>query len=235
MIKNTPPKGQSYIWLTRQLLESEAWHSLDLYTRRLLDFLMLEHLRHAGQANGKLKAPYRQLHTFGIWDRFISSTITRAEELGLVVCYRGGMRTATEYRLTWFESHDGKPATDEWRAYRNPDLPHRCEGRASQKSEICPQGVKAGLHHTCEGSCITHVKADKPDLHHTGEGTACITRVKALSREASTTGERCGERGPRNAAATEPPSTVVPLRRRRGSRPHPDPAPNPDPGKDHHR
>jgi hypothetical protein len=39
------------------------------------------------------------------------------------VCHRGGMRVATTYTLTWLPTHDGAPATNAWRAHRNPDLP----------------------------------------------------------------------------------------------------------------
>ena len=122
-IKNHPPSGESFVWLTRELLSSDAWRSQSIHTRRLIDFLLLEYLRRAGQTNGRLKAPYRHLYAFGIGAHFAPTAIERAEELGLVACAKAGMRTATTYRLTWLESHDGMPPTNEWRAYRNPDLP----------------------------------------------------------------------------------------------------------------
>ena len=65
-IKNHPPSGESFVWLTRELLSSDAWRSQSIHTRRLIDFLLLEYLRRAGQTNGRLKAPYRQLYAFGI-------------------------------------------------------------------------------------------------------------------------------------------------------------------------
>ena len=64
-IKNHPPSGESFVWLTRELLSSDAWRSQSIHTRRLIDFLLLEYLRRAGQTNGRLKAPYRQLYAFG--------------------------------------------------------------------------------------------------------------------------------------------------------------------------
>ena len=142
MIRNRPPKGQGYVWLTRELLESDAWRSQGIHTRRLLDFLLLEHARHAGQHNGRLKAPYHQLHDFGVGKRYATAAIAEAEKLGLIACHRAGMRTATEYRLSWFEGHDGSPATDEWRGYRNPDLAPLPRGKI-QKSAPQREGRPA--------------------------------------------------------------------------------------------
>jgi len=122
MIINKPPKGEGYVWLPRALLSSDAWRAQNIHTVRLLHFLLLEHLRHAGQRNGHLLAPHRQLYAFGIGKNYVTAAIAQAEQLGLVACHRGGMRTATKYRLTWFESCDGKPATNEWRAYINANL-----------------------------------------------------------------------------------------------------------------
>ena len=94
----------------RELLTSDAWRSQGINTVRFIHFLLLEHLRHGGQENGKLKAPRRQLRAFGIGARHVSTAIAEAEKLGLVICHKRGMRTATQYRLTWLEGHDGERA-----------------------------------------------------------------------------------------------------------------------------
>src|SRR5262249_9746719 len=99
-----------------------AWRSLGINAHRFICFLMLEHMRKGGQHNGELKAPRQQLHAFGIGEHHVSRAIRQAEELGLVDCHRGGMRIATLYTLTWLPSHDGTPASNRWRAYRNPNL-----------------------------------------------------------------------------------------------------------------
>ncbi len=91
-VKNKPPDGQQFIWLTRELLMSDAWRSQGINTVRFIHFLLLEHLRHGGQENGKLKAPRRQLRAFGIGARHVSTAIAEAEKLGLVICHKGGMR-----------------------------------------------------------------------------------------------------------------------------------------------
>ena len=37
-----PPKGEPWVWMTRELIASPAMRSLSLTARRLLDFLMIE-------------------------------------------------------------------------------------------------------------------------------------------------------------------------------------------------
>lgn len=119
---NRPPAGKSWIWLTLEMMKGDAWRSAGIATRRFIDFLMIEFMQHGGRTNGKLKAPYQQLEQIGISSRLIADAISEAEELGLVDCHRGGMRVATVYTLTWLPHCDGTPATDRWRAYRNPAL-----------------------------------------------------------------------------------------------------------------
>jgi hypothetical protein len=111
-----------FVWESQELLESDAWRSRNIHVRRLIDFLLIEHINHGGKRNGLLLAPYRQLYAFGIGARFTAATIHRAEELGLIVCVRGSKRIATTYRLTWLPDHDDGAPTDDWRAYRNQKL-----------------------------------------------------------------------------------------------------------------
>jgi hypothetical protein len=117
-----PPNGQPFAWLTREILASDAWRSAGINTRRFIDFLLIEHMNRGGKENGRLKGPREHLRAFGIARRFASTAIDEAEALGLVNCYRGGMRVATTYALTWLPLHDGTPATNQWRSYRNSKL-----------------------------------------------------------------------------------------------------------------
>jgi hypothetical protein len=105
-----------FVPLTRELLESKAWAAAGTHVRRLVDFLMLEHLRHGGQENGKLKAPRRQLRDYDagarIPARFVSDIIDEAVALGIVSVYRGSRRRASTYGLTWLPLYDGTPASN---------------------------------------------------------------------------------------------------------------------------
>jgi hypothetical protein len=115
-----PPKGEPWVWLTRELLTSDAWQSLTLNGRRFVDFLMIEHMNHAGTENGNLRATRRQLDHFGITTHRISEVIAEAETAGLVDCQRGGMRVATTYRLTFYALPDGTPPTNRWKRFMAP-------------------------------------------------------------------------------------------------------------------
>src|SRR5579863_1943732 len=117
-----PPKGEQFIKLPRDLLRSDAWRSQSINCRRLIDFLMEEHMAHGGAENGKLKAPYRQLEAYGVGARYCADAIREAEDLGLVNCDRGGKRVATTYTLTWLPLHNGGPVTHRWHTYRNAEL-----------------------------------------------------------------------------------------------------------------
>ena len=61
-----PPKGEPWIWLTRELLSSASWRATSINCRRLIDFLLVEHMNHAGTENGNLAAPYDHLVPWGL-------------------------------------------------------------------------------------------------------------------------------------------------------------------------
>jgi hypothetical protein len=133
--------GEPFVMLTRELLASDTWRALGINARRFVDFLMLENMAHGGKENGRLKAPYEQLETFGVGARYLADAIREAEDLGLVDCRRGGMRVATIYALTWLPLYDGTPATHRWRLYRNLDL----RPPPTQKIKNLPAKGKAEL------------------------------------------------------------------------------------------
>ncbi|MFO1163035.1 MAG: hypothetical protein U1E60_29655 [Reyranellaceae bacterium] len=118
-----PPPGEPWVWLTRELMKSDAWRSRSINAVRLIDFLLVEHMAHGGTANGRLLAPRRQLKAYGIGGQYISRTIEEVETSGLVEVRRGGMRVAVLYALTWLTLHDGTPPSNRWRAFRDPGLP----------------------------------------------------------------------------------------------------------------
>ena len=155
---NRPPEGEPFVWHTRELLESDAWRSAGRNVRRLIDFLEIEHMAHAGRQNGKLKAPRRQLAAHGIGRRLISKAIRDAEALGLVDCVRAGMRAANTYALTWLPHHDRAPASNRWRAFRSPS------------SGLDPAGSKAAnLGHEGDPELVHEGDPDGQNLGHEGD------------------------------------------------------------------
>jgi hypothetical protein len=157
---NQLPTDQPWVWQSRDLRESDAWRSAGINERRFIDFLLLEHMKHGGRANGQLKAPHRQLEEFGIGARYITDAIEGAEERGLVDVSHRGQRVAATYALTWLPLHDGIPATNRWQTYHNPDL----KPLPVSKSRVLPFKGKAGL--PSEG------KADSTNLPIKGRADA---------------------------------------------------------------
>jgi len=114
---NSRPKGGAWFWMTRELLLSAAWRSLGINARRVVEFLIVEHMTHGGKKNGSLTASYRRLAEFGVNRRFAGDAIGHAEKRGLIECCRGDMGAPTTYSLTWFPLSDGTPPTNKWRAF----------------------------------------------------------------------------------------------------------------------
>jgi len=64
--RNSPPQDQPWVWLSREMLESEALRSLSLAARRVVDRVILEQMAHAGKENGNLIVTYDDFVRFGI-------------------------------------------------------------------------------------------------------------------------------------------------------------------------
>jgi hypothetical protein len=152
---NGPPEGP-WAWISLELLASDAWRSLGINERRLIDFLQLEFMAKAGTNNGKLKAPHDQLVRVGIGAKYVAPAIRKAEDLGLVDAHRG-FRVATTFALTWLPLNDGTPASHRWRRYRNPNL------KPLSKPKV------GNLPDKREAAAPDNGKPDGPLLPHKGE------------------------------------------------------------------
>jgi len=87
-----------FVQLELQLLESPAWRAQSINCRRLIDFLMIENMKHAGTENGNLVATYNEIEKFGIHRKFIFKAIKEAEALGLILVEHGA-------RISYSKSH----------------------------------------------------------------------------------------------------------------------------------
>ena len=114
-----PPKGEPFVWLTRELLTSAAWREMSVSTRRLIDFLMVEHMNHAGTNNGNLIATHEQLRKYGLSGNTIREAIEEAKFLGLISYRRGGRWALTNqpsrFRLTFQADINFNLPTNEWK------------------------------------------------------------------------------------------------------------------------
>jgi hypothetical protein len=169
---NRPPPGAPWIWETGGMLDSDAWRSLSVNGYRLLSFLKREHMAHAGKANGRLKAPRRQLEIYGIGARYISDAIALVERVGFIDSHHAGMRVAVAYALTWLPLHDGTPATNRWRAFHDPSLPPLTFRKSRNltslgKSGLTSQGKSDASNLTAKG------KSDAP-LNLTAKGKSLL-------------------------------------------------------------
>ena len=117
-----PPKDEPWVWLTTALLYSTAWRAMRPNTRKLIDFLLIEHRNHAGLENSNLIATYGQLEAYGLTRQRIRMAIDEAEALGLVRVNRQGLRRATKYRLTFIATADRAPPTNDWKAVTESDV-----------------------------------------------------------------------------------------------------------------
>jgi hypothetical protein len=140
-----PPEGEPWVWLTRELLVSDAWRSQSGHCFRLITFLLLDRAAHAGRENGRYMATYDQLVAFGISRRKIAGAIQEAEKRGLVRVQHGGRWNMTNkpslFRLTFYADASGAPATNEWKRYRDP----RKQNRATEKgTTVVPPGGTTG-------------------------------------------------------------------------------------------
>lgn len=118
-----PPNGQPWVWLTTEMLASEAWRNMSRNGHLFVSFLLIEHQNHAGLENGRLKAPYVQLVSYGLLRKYIKRAIAEAVRCGFVeVMVTGGFygpdgrHTPSQYRLTWLPCfEDFRAPTNEWR------------------------------------------------------------------------------------------------------------------------
>jgi hypothetical protein len=125
--KNGHPKTEPFAMMTLSLIASAAWQSQSIHTRRLIDFLLIEHMRHAGKRNGFLAAPRQQLRLAGSHKDHISQAIKDAEYVGLIDCVRSKGRAPNRYALTWFPLPDGTEPSNRWKG---------CDRQANEVVEL---------------------------------------------------------------------------------------------------
>lgn len=123
-----PPESEPWFWMTRVMIGSLTYQALSINARRILDFLLYEHMSHGGQENGQLHAPYRQLERWGVTKSNISAGLEELIATGFVRKTVQGMRMeggeGSRYALTWLptlgydparrKTEHGAPPTHDW-------------------------------------------------------------------------------------------------------------------------
>lgn len=120
-----PPQDTTWIWETREMLESPAYHARSINARRLWDALRLEHLRNGSFENGNLVMPYNELErVHGCSRGLIRDAIDELVALGFLAegdprPVNGNHRPANTYRLTFLGVGAGAPPTNEWKRFKD--------------------------------------------------------------------------------------------------------------------
>ena len=124
-----PPQNKPWVWMTTEMLYSDAWQSMSINCRRLIDFLLIEHRNHAGRENGHLIATYNQLEKFGLTRSKIKLAIREAEFLGFIKYKRGAflseIRKPNRYKLTFFADKEGGYPTNDWKKITKDNVQQR--------------------------------------------------------------------------------------------------------------
>jgi hypothetical protein len=103
-----------FVWATVEVMESPAWCALSINSRRVLDRLLIEHMRHRNEHNGYLRVSYEQFIGQGIYkNSLISSALEELVEADLLEVTKsprmGEFKGPNLYRLTFHGTLDGPP------------------------------------------------------------------------------------------------------------------------------
>jgi hypothetical protein len=116
--RNRPPDGEPCIWITRELIESDAWRSMSRPARLVLDRIMIEHMAHAGTMNGELIVTYTDFIKHGSRRESLPAGIAEASGRGLIIVTEKGKastgpdRWPSKYALGWLPLKDGAAASN---------------------------------------------------------------------------------------------------------------------------
>jgi hypothetical protein len=122
-----PPKGEPFVCLTLQLIESDAVRTLSNAETKILFRLIAEHMKHAGRDNGRLPCTYDDFVRYGVRRKSIRPALESLEKRGLIRRVRKGHLVpgreggAPSLFLLTFLPHnisgDWQVATGDWKRY----------------------------------------------------------------------------------------------------------------------
>ena len=121
---NSVPKGQAFVWYTREMIESPAWRAMSQNARLVVDRVCIEHMAHGGGQNGTLPVTYDDFERTGIRRGSIRRAIAEALALGFIEMPRKGTRgygdfpgAPSLFRLAWLPTNENGPVTIRWRRF----------------------------------------------------------------------------------------------------------------------
>ncbi|MET3693374.1 hypothetical protein [Methylobacterium goesingense] len=121
---NSVPKGQAFVWFTREMLESPAWRAMSQNARLAVDRVCVEHMSHGGGQNGALPVTYDDFEHAGIRRGSIRRAIAEALALGFIEMTRKGTRgwgeftgEPSHFRLAWLPTSENGAVTIRWKRF----------------------------------------------------------------------------------------------------------------------
>jgi hypothetical protein len=127
VIKHTaPPRDQGgWMAITREFLESPAYRTLSVNGRKCLDRLIVEHIGHGRQHNGRLIVTHDQFYDYGVTAESIADGLDELAFKRLISMAKGragnGTAHPTIFTITFDGTHDGAPASNGWRSVTMDD------------------------------------------------------------------------------------------------------------------
>jgi hypothetical protein len=89
---------EPFVMMPQSLLESFAWRALSHAGQLVVSRIALEHLRHAGTQNGKLKVRKADFVEYGVRSNSVAPAQREAVALGLVILAKRGRAGNAEHR-----------------------------------------------------------------------------------------------------------------------------------------
>ncbi|TBZ00226.1 hypothetical protein [Rhizobium leguminosarum] len=117
-----PPEDQGgWMAITHDLLESAAFRTLSVNATKAFYRIVMEHIRHGRQHNGKLIVTHEQFIEYGVTSDLVADALEELEYKKLMKMHKGraghGTAYPTVFTLTNDGTHDGAPATNEWKGF----------------------------------------------------------------------------------------------------------------------
>src|SRR5438876_10375805 len=91
-------KTEPYVQMPRSLLESCAWRAMSRAARRVVDRIAIEHMAHAGTANGKLIVRKIDFVGYGVEKDGVAPALREACALGIIIMTKRGRAGNAEHR-----------------------------------------------------------------------------------------------------------------------------------------
>jgi hypothetical protein len=115
---SAPTKGQPWIWLPMDLLESVAFRSMCGNCYKVYFRIIHEQMAQRRKSNGALIVTFDQFKKAGISHNMVGQTLKKLKLFGLIRITRGwvgGEPAPNQFELTFLGNHEGLPATNDWK------------------------------------------------------------------------------------------------------------------------